>query len=263
MPTASRTTGQDPPTRNVVTLDLWLTLITEQAFTSRGGVGRSRERLSRVMDALASAGHPVDEDELEASFKRVQEDIDHAHANGVDRTFPLWVRQIIDYTLPGVFDTLSDEAAGEIISAVDEPFLAAPPVAHPKAGEVLSALTEAGLRLALISNTGFTSGDIYRRWFDDIGWRDRFEVTTFSNEAAVAKPTASIFTSTLAEMNALPEQALHVGDNLLSDIAGAHRVGMCTAWISGYDSREPEVEPDYVLEDLADLPAVVERWRTP
>ena len=143
------------------------------------------------------------------------------------------------------------------------PFLAAPPTAHPKAGEVLSALTGAGLRLALISNTGFTSGDIYRRWFDDIGWRDRFEVTTFSNEAAVAKPTASIFTSTLAEMNALPEQALHVGDNLLSDIAGAHRVGMCTAWISGYDSREPEVEPDYVLEDLADLPAVVERWRTP
>lgn len=263
MPTANRAAGQDPPTRNVVTLDLWLTLVTEQQAISSAAGNRNAIRLSRVAKAMAAAGHPVEEDELEASFKRAREDIDHAHANGVDRTFPLWVRQIIDYTLPGVFDTLSDEAAGEIISAVDEPFLAAPPVAHPKAGEVLSALTEAGLRLALISNTGFTSGDIYRRWFDDIGWRDRFEVTTFSNEAAVAKPTASIFTSTLAEMNALPEQALHVGDNLLSDIAGAHRVGMCTAWISGYDSREPEVEPDYVLEDLADLPAVVERWRTP
>ena len=256
-------TDQEPPVRNVVTLDLWLTLITEQAFTSGGGADRSRLRLDGVMSALAAAGCPVEEDELEASFKRVREDMDHAHANGVDRTFPLWVRQIVDYTLPGVFDTLSDEAADGIIAAVDEPFLAAPPAVHPKAGEVLSALTEAGFHLALISNTGFTSGDIYRRWFDDLGWRDSFEVTTFSNEAAVAKPTASIFTNTLDEMNARPENAIHVGDNLLSDIAGAHRAGMSTAWISGYDFREPEVRPDYVLKDLTDLPAIVERWRTP
>ena len=27
--------------------------------------------------------------------------------------------------------------------------------------------------------------------------------------------------------------------------------------------REPEVKPDYVLKDLTDLPAVVERWRSP
>ena len=256
-------TDQERPVRNIVTLDLWLTPITEQAFTSKAGVDRSRLRLDGVMAAMAAAGHPINEDRLEASFKRTREDMDHAHANGVDRTFPHWVRQIVDYTLPGVFDTLSDEEVDEIIAAVDEPFLAAPPAAHPKAGEVLSALTGAGLRVALISNTGFTSGDIYRRWFDDMGWRDSFEVTTFSNEAAVAKPTASIFTSTLAEMNARPKNALHVGDNLLSDIAGAHRAGMSTAWISGYDFREAEVKPDYVLKDLTDLPAVVERWRTP
>jgi putative hydrolase of the HAD superfamily len=262
MPNASKAANEEPPLRNVVTLDLWLTLITEQPTISRDGADRNAIRLNRVMNAMAAAGHTINADELEASFKRAREDMDHAHANGVDRTFPLWVRQIVDYTLPGVFDTLSDEAADAIIAAVDEPFLAVPPVAHPKAGEVLSALTEAGLRVALISNTGFTSGDVYRRWFDDLGWRDSFEVTTFSNEAAVAKPTASIFTSTLAEMNALPENALHVGDNLLSDVAGAHRVGMSTAWISGYDSRKPEVEPDYVLGDLADLPALVERWRT-
>ncbi len=255
-------TGQDPAARNVVTLDLWLTLITEQPTISKDGADRNAIRLSRVMDAMAAAGHSINEDTLEASLKRVREDMDHAHANGVDRTFPLWVRQIVDYTLPGVFDTLADDAADEIIAAVDEPFLAAPPAAHPKAGEVLSALTEAGLRLALISNTGFTSGDIYRRWFRDLGWLDKFEVTTFSNEAAVAKPTASIFTSTLDEMNARPENALHVGDNLRSDIAGAHRAGMSTAWISGYDPREPEVTPDYVLKDLTDLPAAVERWHS-
>ncbi len=262
MPDPSRNTARAPSARNVVTLDLWLTLITEQPTISRDGADRNEIRLSRVMDAMAAAGHPVEEDELEASFKRVREDMDHAHHNGVDRTFPLWVRQIIDYTIPGIFDTLPDGAADEIIAAVDEPFIAAPPASHPAATEVLSALAGAGLRLALISNTGFTSGDIYRQWFDDLGWLDRFEVTTFSNEAAVAKPTASIFTSTLDEMNARPEHALHVGDNLFSDIAGAHRVGMSTAWISGYDSQKPEVEPDYVLEDLTDLPAAVARWRS-
>ena len=248
--------------RSVVTLDLWLTLITEQAPAISEGLDRNVKRRSGVIDAMAAAGHPVTEDEVKAAFGRVRDDMDHAHANGVDRTFPLWVRQVIDYMKPGLFDTLPDEAVGEITAAVDRPFLTAPPIAHPAALDVMNPLIAAGFRLALISNTGLTSGDIYREWFTDIGWLDRFEVMTFSNEAAMAKPTATIFTGTLAEMNALPEQALHVGDNLSSDIAGANNVGMSTAWIRGYDEREAEVRPDYSLEDLSDLPAAAERWRS-
>lgn len=262
MPDGNLETGRDPAARNVVTLDLWLTLITEPPSISTDGADRNATRRIRLIEALAAAGHSVSEDDVESSFQRARGDMDHAHGNGVDRTFPLWVRQIVDYTLPGVFDTLPEEAANAVIAAIDEPFLAAPPTPHPAATDVLNALATAGLRVALISNTGFTSGDIYRKWFADLGWSDSFEVTTFSNEAAVAKPTGSIFTDTLDEMGARPADALHVGDNLYSDIAGAHRVGMSTAWISGYDSRDPEVEPDYVLKDLSDLPAVVERWRS-
>ncbi len=207
MPGPNQEVAQDSAVRNVVTLDLWLTLITEPPSISTDGADRNATRRSLLIEALAAAGHSVTEDDVESSFQRVRGDMDHAHANGVDRTFPLWVRQIVDYTLPGVFDTLPEEAADSIIAAIDEPFLTAPPTPHPAATEVLNALSGAGLRVALISNTGFTSGDIYRKWFDELGWSDRFEVTTFSNEAAVAKPSGSIFTDTLDEMGARPAEA--------------------------------------------------------
>ena len=55
-------------------------------------------------------------------------------------------------------------------------------------------------------------------------------------------------------------RALHVGDNLLSDISGAAGVGMKTAWIAGHDSREPVVAPDFVVNDITEVPDLVERW---
>ena len=58
----------------------------------------------------------------------------------------------------------------------------------------------------------------------------------------------------------LPADAcLMVGDRLETDIAMGHRVGMSTALVlSGVTQREDlshsSIQPDYVLESIADLP---------
>ena len=79
----------------------------------------------------------------------------------------------------------------------------------------------------------------------------------------VGKPEPLMFEQALELLGLSPERAaaaLMAGDTLGSDIAGAARAGMRTAFIlSGRDGRE-QIEqapaaPDYVFEDLAALAA--------
>lgn len=247
--------------QRAVTLDLWLTLIVEMPpVPGDRDTSRNALRLEGATGALADAGYPVSVEKLGAAFNRVRLDMDHAHWNGVDRTFDLWVRQVVEYAAPGVFDKLPDDAANAVLSAVDDPFLQYPPVIHNSATEVVRKLGDRGLKVALISNTGFTSGGAYRRWFADLGWEGLFDVIAFSNEVNMAKPSGAIFTDTLEELGVAPADALHVGDSLHSDVAGAHAQGMSTAWIAGYDQSEPAIAPDFALADLSDLPDAVSEW---
>jgi putative hydrolase of the HAD superfamily len=247
--------------QRAVTLDLWLTLITEMPpVPGDRDISRNELRLENAVAALTDAGHSVTADDLDAAFKRVRQDMDHAHWNGVDRTFDLWVRQVVEYAAPGVFDKLPDDDANAVLGAVDDPFLQYPPIIHSSATEVVRELGERGLKVALISNTGFTSGTAYRKWFIDLGWEGLFDVIAFSNEVNMAKPTGAIFTDTLEELGVPPADALHVGDSLHSDVAGAHAQGMSTVWISGYDKSEPAIQPDFTIADLSELPATVKEW---
>lgn len=248
-------------TPRAVTLDLWRTLIVDDPSIDAGvGADRNSLRIDRLADVLRSAGNEVPRGELEAAFQRVRDDTDHAHLNGVDRTFHLWVRQIVEYAAPRLLGRLSEDQTEAALRAVDEPFLEHPPSVHPDTGEILDRLIGHGLRIALISNTGFTSGEIYVRWFEQLGLADYFSAFTFSNEVAVAKPTAAIFESTLDQLGVAAGNALHVGDNLQSDVAGAHRVGMSTVWLRIGDNTAEDALADYTISDLAELPEVVERW---
>ena len=248
-------------TRDTVTLDLWLTLIVDVPTASTRSAKRDVLRIEQMTAAMAAAGHPVTEDQIRSSFAAARADTDHAHRNGVDRTFELWIRQVVDRMHPRLFDQLPDEDADRIIAAADEPFIQSPPSVHEYALDLLKHLDREGLKVALISNTGFTSATMYRRWFTELGWLEYFDVTTFSNEACVAKPTASIFQMTLEELQRDPADAIHVGDQLHSDVMGANRVGMSTVWIKGHDDSDAAVTPDYTIEDLTELPAVIDQWR--
>jgi HAD superfamily hydrolase (TIGR01509 family) len=248
-------------TRDTVTLDLWLTLIVGVPTTSNRSTNRNTLRVEQMTAAMAAAGHPATEEQITSAFAAARADTDHAHRNGVDRTFELWIRQVVDHMHPRLFDQLPDEDADRIIAAADEPFIQSPPAVHEYSLDLLKHLKSEGLKVALISNTGFTSANMYRRWFTELGWLEYFDVTTFSNEACVAKPTPGIFQMTLDEIQREPADAIHVGDQLHSDVMGANRVGMSTVWIKGYDSSDAAVTPDYAINDLTELPAVVDRWR--
>ncbi|CAH0991751.1 Phosphoglycolate phosphatase [Sinobacterium norvegicum] len=57
------------------------------------------------------------------------------------------------------------------------------------------------------------------------------------------KPAASIFSKALTLANCLPSEAIHIGDSLTADIAGANNSGIRSLWISHGNQRTGDVVP--------------------
>ncbi|MBI4306937.1 MAG: HAD family hydrolase [Chloroflexi bacterium] len=242
-----------------VTLDLWRTLIDEGPGDSTGRP-RQAARVSGILDVMRSVGMDLDRKTVEQSMARMRESFDRDHDAGVDVRFEQRVSELAGFIRPDLPESLPSGAFARLVDAVDAPFLTFPPLPVPGAGDVLRRLRTLGARLALISNTGFTSANTYRKWMKTLGWLDLFDVTTFSNEAAVAKPTPEVFRMTVKAMNIWPSNALHVGDSLAHDVAGAQRAGLRAVWIQRSAHSSTDVVPDFVVASLSELPATAETW---
>ncbi len=77
-------------------------------------------------------------------------------------------------------------------------------------------------RIGLISNTDcFSVRDFFLR-----GYKKYFDAVVFSYEAGLIKPDSKIFRLVLKNMDAEPEEAVMVGDNLKDDVLAAKKLGM-------------------------------------
>lgn len=88
--------------------------------------------------------------------------------------------------------------------------------------EVLDALQNAGIRLAVISNFDSRLNNV----LDGLSLASRFEVITYSTGARAAKPDPRIFQQTLEILGARPDETIHAGDNEQADYKGARNAGL-------------------------------------
>lgn len=244
-----------------VTFDLWRTLIFE--FGKKENSAQRRElRADYGVAALAEMGESVDRADFYKVFVDISNEITTAHDNETDLHFGQWIRlglSRIDSELPSRIGIFGISTVG---SAIDKSFIDSPPTLLDGAMEVLDGITERGLRIGMITNTGLTSGGAFRDWFADIGLLKKFTHIAYSNEMRTAKPGNLMFDATLRALGVEHKRALHVGDNLLADVAGAAWTGMSTVWAAG-DSRpdaKKTVEPDYTVETVIELLPIVDDW---
>lgn len=119
--------------------------------------------------------------------------------------------------------------------------------------DVVPALGALAARLPLVSISN-GNADLGR-----IGLREHFRACISARECGVAKPDAAIFHAACAALELQPAAILHVGDDPLLDVAGAHAAGMRTAWLNRSGLAWPTeavpeaVRPDLELRDLAGL----------
>ncbi len=122
------------------------------------------------------------------------------------------------------------------------------------AGLTLEHLASAGVRRALICDTGFSPGHVVRRLLRREGLLDLLEVQIFSDEFGRPKPCPTIFHAALDAVEAAPKSAVHVGDMRRTDVAGAREAGLGTVRISDHhDDQSEHPEADEVAETHAQL----------
>ncbi|WP_077210840.1 HAD family hydrolase [Bacillus dakarensis] len=85
-----------------------------------------------------------------------------------------------------------------------------------------------------------------------------FDQIVISGAFGRGKPDPTIFEHALERMNIKKDEAIMVGDNLMTDILGASRVGMKSVWINRHDKERNEVVPDFEIKHLEELFTILE-----
>ena len=125
----------------------------------------------------------------------------------------------------------------------------------PGAEEALDRLSKK-YRLFLASNGTatvqkgrMTSANLYRF----------FEKIFVSQEIGYNKPSKDYFDACFAQIPGFdPAKAMMVGDSLSSDIRGGINAGIATVWVNPEHSPCDNIKPDYEIEALSQLEALLE-----
>jgi putative hydrolase of the HAD superfamily len=121
--------------------------------------------------------------------------------------------------------------------------------AFPEVPGTLDRWRDAGIRLVVASNWDVSLHDVLAA----TGLRERLDGVVTSAEIGVAKPSAALFEAALAVAAAPAAQALHIGDNLEEDVAGARAAGIEAVWLArggGGDTAPDGVRVIAALDEL-------------
>ena len=127
--------------------------------------------------------------------------------------------------------------------------------------ETLEALKSQNYRIGIFSNAG-DDKDV-QELIDSFGIRVYLDFVLTSAACYYRKPHPRAFEIALAQWNALPEEAVMVGDSLEADIFGANQAGMTSIWLTRRAEFKDEdirrIQPDFSLRKLTELLPTLER----
>ena len=136
---------------------------------------------------------------------------------------------------------------------------------RPHLKETMEALKAMGLRLGVISN--IISRSVVRHFLAEYGIEELMDCVITSAETGIRKPSPEIFRAAEKAMDLRPEELAYVGDTISRDVIGTRKAG----WALMIQISNPSIahrdaglenagwEPDYRIEDLAEIPAILKR----
>ncbi len=202
-----------------VTFDCWGTLIQDSHFEPSAAV--------RIAALIEASGGRLGEESAKALYDRAWREHHTSWVDGKQYGSPGIAKYCV--TDLGVDDPL-------VCDRLTEAFEDAGRHGHVEAlegaPETLRVLREAGIRTALVCDTGLTPGRVVREFLADHGLLENLEFCAFSNEVGVPKPDARIFHAALKAIESKPDETVHVGDLLRTDVEGARDIGMKTVRIT-------------------------------
>lgn len=230
-----------------ITFDLWNTLIEVVSY--------SEARVDALYKAATRAGFCGSVEAVEDAYKGSTMMYEHWWRT---RHIQVDAGARLDYMLGRLGVEVREEEKAALMREFEDIFLRTPPPLKRGALEMVEALS-GKYRLGVISDTGITPGRVMRLYFQERGLMGHFTSLVFSDETGLCKPHAEVFRRALGELGVEAREAVHVGDLLRTDIAGAKAAGMRAVWVrSPYQDGGAEAEPDYVIDSLHELPGIIE-----
>ena len=177
---------------------------------------------------------------------------DHRALTAVERLG--WVAGQLELSVP---ERALEDAAAKVSDLGRE----VPPRPVECAGAVVEDLSR-DFALGLVCDTGFTDGRALRRVMSSDGLAPPIRAFSFSDETGVSKPHADAFLPVLRELGVEPGEAVHIGDLVATDVAGACGVGMRTVWIGRGTAEDlPEGCAAAMVRSLAEVPDAIRSMR--
>ncbi len=119
----------------------------------------------------------------------------------------------------GIFQELLRIGAGSRLAPYDD------------VAPALGTLQARGVVTGVVSNMGRDLPEVLER----LGIAPLFRVVVSSAEAGAAKPDPGIFAYALNKAGVAPQQAMHVGDQVETDVAGARGAGVTPVLVDRHD----------------------------
>ena len=239
---------------HAVTFDLWQTLIAD---TPELDAMRTGYRTENTVKLLSQTGYTIELPEVQQAHAVIWRECARGWEKAIDLPFKHQVSDYLELIRPGLSGSVPAATFDAITDAYAAAALVYPPTVIAGADRVLAGIRARGCRLGLICNTGRTPGFILRQLLTGYGIMESLDVALFSDETIVRKPDARIFAQALQQLDARPENSLHVGDDPVTDIAGARGAGMSAVWIRRPQCAEPQCLA--AIDDVSHLPGILKQ----
>ena len=264
-----------------VTFDFWGTLYDSISAETGYRPRRRAELVRTLLEPYMPSAAPLPLDRLEgllhrASRLRAQglpyersigfarrtdfsaaDEIGGARRSAEPITASLTVAERLDWVARELGVSVPEEALGPMAAEVSGQGRDVPPRPFESAKAALENLSR-DFELGIVSDTGLTAGEALREIMRADGLAPPVRAFSFSDETGVSKPHAGAFLHVLDELGVRPAEAVHVGDVVATDVAGACALGMGAVWIREEAARgPPEGCAAAVVTSLAEVPAAI------
>ncbi len=232
-----------------VTFDLWNTLISEGSYEDL--------RVELLTKILNEEGIPREHNEVRKAYFAAHE---RAHKIGRKENYRyVSPDERLGYTLEDLRASLPTNLKTLILKEFKETILRCPPSLVEGVNDVLRFL-KSNYRLGIICDTSMTPGKVLRIMLERAQVLGFFEATAFSDEVGYNKPHRLIFETALGQLRVNPSEAVHVGDLIQTDIAGAKAIGMRAIWFNRKGTvNTGQYSPDFQIAALPQLTEVLRK----
>jgi len=232
-----------------ITFDLWNTLFKYKSY--------SKLRIQELFRYLHEKEFSVPFEKFKNAFDNkfhfsevTFEEIEFRH---------IYTEQRISSVLNEINFELHQRDLDVIKEELESMMLQDPPTLKKGVKSTLEALAP-DFKIGLISNTGVTPGSIISEVLERYEILQYFDETIYSDETGYFKPHPKMFEIPLEKFNCKPQNAIHVGDMLETDVRGAKEYNMLAVWFN--DSNKPksyDTVPDYEIRCFSEIIEIIKK----